>query len=378
MRRIEDREVPARIRSLANNPLALPLAVWAGWRLAHLLAVLAWGGDPVGDTFRFDGAWMRSILEQGYVRSDPTYSVQQNLPFLPGMIWLTKPLALLIGNRWGAFVMANVAGLVAFGAVHAAIAAIAGPRAAGRAVVALALWPGSLVLWAYMSEAPLVAATALAVLADVHRRPGRAGLAAFVAGTCRVVGFTVGPALAVARVVRLRRVDAVACGYALTGVAGFGAVALAQHLAVGDGLAFARAQNAWDRSIAPPGSGVLRGVREIVVDLPALHLETAMNITAAVLAFAALLVATDRFGLGGRTGTALVAGWVGLIVALSSELVASQIRYVLAAWAGLLVLAPTGAPRTRRQTLLEGALVVVAVGVSLVLSRRWVNDAFVA
>jgi hypothetical protein len=338
------------------------------------VAVLAWGGDPVGMTFRFDGAWMRSVADQGYILSDRSYTIQQNVAFLPGVPGMTRSVATVMGTEAAGVLVANLTGLAAFCALFAAVRAVSDEGVARRAVVALALWPGSLALWALLSEGAFITASALAVLADARRRPVLASVATWAAGTFRVVGFAVGPALAVGRVVRTRRVDRVALGYATSGVASFGTVWLVQQVAVGDGLAFSRAQQAWDRSITFPGIGVVRSISLVVGDLPNLRLELGMNLFSIAVVGVALVVATIRLGITGKAGPALVVGWTAFLVPLCSEVLASQIRYVMGAWAALLVIGCVSL-RSRAIVVLAAVIGVVA---SLVLSQRWVDGAFVA
>ncbi|HXH58272.1 hypothetical protein [Iamia sp.] len=351
-----------------------PVAIWAVWRLAHLLAVVAWGGDPVQDTFRFDGAWMRSVLDDGYVLSDPSFTIQQNVAFLPGVVALARPFAAVMDTDLAGLVVANLTGLTSFWALFVAVRAVSDERVARRAVVTLALWPGSLALWAFMSEGAFITASALAVLADARRRPLLAAIAAWAAGTTRVVGFTVGPALAVARVFRTRRIDRVAVGYVASGAASVATVVLVQHLAVGDGLAFQRAQQAWGRSISVPGAGVVVAGQQVVERLPHLSLELTMNLASVGVVGAALIVASIRLGFRGPAGAALVVAWAAFLIPLSSDLVASQVRYVMGAWAAVLVFSCV----RLRSRLLPLVGVVVGVAASLVLSHRWVMGSFVA
>lgn len=351
-----------------------PVAVWVVWRLVHLLAVVAWGGDPVQDTFRFDGAWMRSVLDDGYVLSDPSFTVQQNVAFLPGVVGLARPLTAVVDTELAGLLVANLTGLTSFWALFVAVRAVSDERVARRAVVTLALWPGSLALWAFMSEGAFITASALAVLADARRRPVLAAIAAWAAGTTRVVGFTVGPALAVARVLRTRRVDRVAVGYAASGVASVATVVVVQHLAVGDGLAFQHAQEAWNRSISVPGTGVVVAGQQVIERLPHVSLELSMNLACTGLVGVALIVASVRLGFRGPGGAALVVAWAAFLIPLSSDLVASQVRYVMGAWAAALVFTWV---RVRSRLLLLAAVAVGVAG-SLVLSHRWVMGSFVA
>lgn len=365
---------PVTTLGLRRIGTLFPVAVWAVWRLGHIAALVAFGGDPVDDSFRFDGAWMRSVLDGGYVLSDESYTVQQNVAFFPGLPYLTRPFAEVLGVDVGALVVANLAALATFCAVFAAVRAVSEEAVARRAVIALALWPGSIALWAFMSEGVFLAASGAAVWADSRRRPGLATFLAWCAGTFRAVGFMVGPALAVARVVRTRRVDGVAWAYAISGAASLATVSLLQHLAVGDGLAFSRSQEAWNRSVTFPGRGLVRAAREVVDELPHLRLELTMNLVSVAVVAAALVLATRHFGFRGAQGGALAVGWFAFVIPLCSDLVASQVRYMMGAWAATLVLA-LGVVRLRALWLI--AATVGFVG-TLFLLQRWANGDFVA
>jgi len=177
-----------------------PVVVWAVWRLAQVTALVAVGGHPVGDTFRFDAAWYRSILAQGYHYDAPS-TVQQNPAFPPGLPWLTEPFSWVLGDKWAAFVVANLVGLGAFVAVWWALRTWAGDRCARYGTIALALWPTSFYLWAFYSESLFVAATAVGLGAERKGRRWLVAVCAVVAGVTRVVGLLFGPVLAAVGVV---------------------------------------------------------------------------------------------------------------------------------------------------------------------------------
>ena len=64
---------------------AFPLAVWVLWRVAQAVLIVAFGGNVVDATFRYDGTWFRSVLEDGYVVTDRSFATQQNPAFMPGV-----------------------------------------------------------------------------------------------------------------------------------------------------------------------------------------------------------------------------------------------------------------------------------------------------
>lgn len=350
------------------------IGTWAIWRLAHLALVAGSGGDPVRATFFLDGAWMRSIVDHGYRVGDGTYATQTNAAFLPSTPALGRLLGTVVQADVAGVIVANLTGLAAFCAVFTAVREVVGPTHARRSVVALALWPGSLVLWAFMSEGAFIALTALAVSADNRGRHVQSALAAWAAGTFRVVGFTVGPALALARVLRTRRIDRVVWAHLLAGVASIVTVAAVQQWAVGDMMAFSRAQRAWDRDVGVPGGAAWRAADLVVTDLPHLHLELGMNLASLGLTFGALVVATARYGLRGREGRVLIVAWTAFLVPAASSTISSQVRYVMGAWGALLVLGAV----PRRSRWVSVVLAVAGAAVSAVLVVRWSDGSFVA
>ncbi|MGH9262820.1 MAG: hypothetical protein ACRD08_23455, partial [Acidimicrobiales bacterium] len=222
-----------------------PICLWLAWRAAHLVLVVAFGGDVVDTAFHFDGGWFRTILDHGYVVADPTYETQQTPAFMPGVAWLAWPFAQIIGAEAAALLVANATGVGAFCAVFGAVRSWSGERPARVATVALALWPTSFVLWAYYSEGLFIIATALGLWADRRNRPGAAVVGCFLAPLTRTVGGAFGPVLAVARWWRLGRVDLVGVSYIVAGVSATATVSAVQEVQTGDALAWVHAQESW-------------------------------------------------------------------------------------------------------------------------------------
>ena len=139
---------------------------------------------------------------------------------------------------------------------------------ARRATVALALFPTSYFLWMDYSVALFVTATAAAVWAGRREWHTLAAVFLAVASTTRLVGVTVGPALALARIVRLRRVDSVSVRYVLGSLAGLVAVMARHGRRAGDPLGWLEAGRAWDRQFDGPWTALYRAAGLIVDRLP--------------------------------------------------------------------------------------------------------------
>ena len=234
----------------------------------RLIALVAVGGHPVGDTFRFDAAWYRSILAQGYHYDAPN-TVQQNPAFPPGLPWLTEPFSWLLGDKWAAFLVANLTGLGAFVAVWWALRTWAGDRCARYGTIALALWPTSLYLWAFYSEGLFVAATAVGLGAERKGRRWLVVVCAVVAGVTRVVGLLFGPVLAVLHWWRVRRLDLTGFLYLAGGAVAAALVTGAQQVTTGHAFAAQELQrHAWHLSPAPPWVPIVDGVDKVLDKLP--------------------------------------------------------------------------------------------------------------
>lgn len=364
-------------RLLARPTLAVPVGVFLLWRVGHALVVAIFGGGVIETTYRFDGGYFLTILRQGYVLPPGGYQEFSNVAFFPGLAWVTSAVQLVVRNEQVATALvANGLALAAFVALWGAVRAWTDCDAvARRAVLALALFPTSYFLWMYYSEALLVSSVAAAAWASRRDRPAAtAGLLA-VAATARVVGVLAGPALAVARVVRLRRVDRTAVLYLASSGLGFAAVLFRQAAEIGDPFGWAKAQGAWGRELAPPWSPLATAVRDIIETLPAVAEGVGLDLVT-VFALGVLIVLLYRGARRGRwpLDPALLATAFWL-VPLCSRLISSQVRFALVCWPVLLVPAHAW-PRMHRA--LRFGLVVAAVGLTVVLLRRLALGVFTA
>lgn len=364
-----------RWRGVRHPPaLWYPLTVWAAWRATHLALLVAFGGDPVAATFHSDGSWFRSVLEDGYVVTDPTYATHQNPAFLPGLPWLTWPLAQIAGGQTAALLVANLLGCAAFMAVHIATRTWFGERTARIATAGLALWPVSFVLWAYYSESLFIVATALALWADHHGRRATATLGCYLAALTRTVGIALAPVVAVARWRRLGRLDAGTVAYLAAGPAAVTTVAGAQHAQTGDALAWMHAQQPWGRGLSAPWTPVLSAAHDIAAKLPDPALELALNLAAiglVALGAAVLLRWAHR-----EHAPVSVAAWTftAWLVPLGTTVVSSQVRFALGAWPALAAWSITG----RHGRPIRVAAIVTGVALTVVFLARWADDAWVA
>ncbi len=358
----------------AARALAFPVAVWGVWRVAHWLAIVAFGGDPVGSAFHSDGTWFLSVLRDGYVVTDPSYATEQNTAFMPGVALLAWPLARLVGARTAALAVANATGLAAFCAVHGATLSWSPRRTARIATLALALWPTSFFLWSYYSEGLFIAATGLALWAETRDRPLPAYVGCFLAPLARTVGIALGPVLAVARWRRLGRIDAVAVGYLASGLAAPAVVSAVQRRRTGDALAWVHAQQAWGRAVSPPWTPIVTAISDVVAKRPQIALELSLNLVAIAVAGVGAAVLVRRWW---RHGLPLVvAAWTvtAMVLPLCSVVVSSQVRFALGAWPALAAFGGDG--RGARALRITGA--ALGVTLSLALLRRWAQDARVA
>jgi hypothetical protein len=348
--------------------------VFAVWRVLHGIVVLVWDGSLRETTFSWDGGWYLSILRLGYDVPPGGYGDFSNAAFFPGLTWATQAVQLVVRDEATATLfVANALAPVAFVTVWAAVRAWVGEDMARRVTVGLALFPTSYFLWMYYTEALLVSATAGALWAARRDRQNVAAGLLAVASTARLVGVTVGPALALARVVRLRRVDSVSVRYVLGSLVGLGAVMARQAVEIGDPVGWMRAGQAWGREFAGPWSALYHAAGLVLADLPGIA-EGVLLDAVAVVVVGLLLVLLWR---GARRGDwplepAIVAS-VLWVIPICSQLIASQARYMLGCWPVLLVVGDAW-PRLPRAARV--ALVTVPPVVTVVLLGRLSDGLF--
>jgi hypothetical protein len=355
--------------------IRFPLLVFAVWRVLHGVVVVASGGSLREVDHTWDGRWYLYLLRHGYTISPAGYAKESDAAFFPGLSWVTHAVELVVPSETAATVLvSNGLALGAFVAVWGAARAWTDEPVARRVTVAVALFPTSLFLWTYYTEGLLVAATAAGVWAARRERHTLAAVLLAVASSARLVGVVVGPALAVARIVRTRRVDSVSVRYVLGSALGLAAVMAQQAAQIGDPFGWLRAGAAWHRELAGPWMPLLHGVHLVLFPKPVIPVTGVLLDLAAMAGVAVLVVLLWR---GARRGAwpleaAAVATPLWLIP-ICSTLSVSQARYMLACWPALLVVADSW-PRLPR--LLRLAAVVVPALASVVLLHRLALGSF--
>jgi hypothetical protein len=341
-----------------------PVVVFAVWRVGHG-AVLWWhGGSLVETAYTYDGAHYLRILHHGYWDARP---VMPSHAFFPGIAWLATPVRWVTGtDSVSVHLVVTLSAVAAFVAVWGATREWADERTARLAVVLLALFPSSLFLWAFYSEALFIALGAGAVWADRRGRRWIAALCLAGIATTRSVGILVPMVLVLARIIRHRRIDQWAVAYAVAGLAGLGAVLVAMQVQVGSAFAFIGVQDDWGRTVSWPWASVLQGIDNLTpergtVMVPALVARNFDLWTVAIVAIGLAIVVLSR-----RPRFPMEAWMLGvamIALPLASSVLASFHRFALADWviypayASLLVRLP---PWWRRGVLLvlAGACIV--------------------
>jgi len=255
----------AETLAVARAVVGSRLLVW----MAGLLALAAWGSssraadfDPAGtltpyagplDTLvapgaRWDSVWYLAVAHTGY-GGDPARPA-----FFP-----LYPLVLrALGSDIAAGILVSLACFaIASLLLHRLVALELGPEAAGPAVLALALFPGSLYLSMVYSEALFLALSVGSVYAARRGRWAWAGALGALGAATRSAGVLLVVPLALLWWAHSRRArDGAWLILVPVGVAAFcGGMALAGH----DALAPFHAQARWYRSFAWPFAGVWQG-----------------------------------------------------------------------------------------------------------------------
>ena len=195
-----------------------PVVVFAVWRVAQGAVTWWLGGRLVESAYTYDGAHYLRILHHGYMHPRPS---MPSHAFFPGLAWLATPVRWLTGSdAVTVHVTATATGVAAFIAVWGVTKAWTDERTARLAVVLLALFPSSLFLWAFYSEALFIALGAGAVWADRRGKRWVAALCFAGIATTRSVGIVIPAVIVLARIIRQRRIDRWAVAYALSGLAG--------------------------------------------------------------------------------------------------------------------------------------------------------------
>ena len=359
----------ARSRRLSLRRLLpglwFPVAVFVVWRVAELAVSLWLGGRFLETPYNYDGAHYLRILHHGYWDPRP---VMPSHAFFPGISWLATPVYWLTGSdAITVMVVANATALTAFTTVWGVTREWLDEHLARRAVVLMALFPSSLFLWAFYSEALFISLGAGAVWAD---RKGRHWIAAACfAGiaTTRSVGILVPAVVVLARIIRQRRIDRWAWTYALAALAGLGTVLLAMWRQVGEPLAFLGVQSDWGREVSWPWNSVIQGVQNLhprwgTVMVPALVARN-FDLWCVGIVFVGLVY----LGLSRRPRFPMEAWMLGvtmIALPLASSVLASFNRFALANW----VLYPAYASLLQRLPRWARWLALAVIAVAAVLT----------
>jgi len=342
-----------------------PVVVFAVWRFAQNAVTWWLGGRPVETAYTYDGAHYLRILHQGYWHPRP---VMPSHAFFPGLAWVATPVRWLTGSdAITVHTTATVTALAAFIAVWGATREWTDESTARRAVLLLALFPSSLFLWAFYSEALFIALGAGAVWADRRGRRGIAALCFLGIATTRSVGILIPAVIVLARIIRQRRVDKWAVTYTASGLVGLGAVLVTMKIEVGNAFAFVGVQEDWGRSVSWPWSSVLQGIDNLTpqrgtVMVPAL---VARNFD--LWSVAIVLIGLGYLVLSRRPRFPMEAWMLGvamIALPLCSSVLASFNRFALADW----VLFPAYASLLGRLPKWWRLAAMVALGVACLLT----------
>jgi hypothetical protein len=207
---------------------------------------------------RWDSSWFLRIADQGYGVAEGVAAA-----FYPLYPLTLAGLGRVFGGHYvvAGILISLAACLASFLLLYRLAETRLGADGARRAVLYLAVFPMTLFLQAVYSESLYLALALGAFLLAERRRWLGAGVVTGLALLTRIAGVALLPALALLawRSPDRRRAFA---GLAVAPVM-FGLYPLYLQLAEGDGLAFARAQDFWNRHLSPAGplGGIWDGLR---------------------------------------------------------------------------------------------------------------------
>ena len=368
----------ARWRRL--DGVRFPLVVYALWRMAQAAVVWWYGGRLTELAYTYDGAHYLRILHYGYEHPRP---VMPSHAFFPGVPWAATPLRWLTGSDVVAVhVTATVTAAAAFVAVWGVTRAWVDERTARRAVVLLALFPSSLFLWAFYSEAAFIALGAGGVWADRRDRPVIAAACFAGLATTRSVGVVVPVVVVVVHVVRERRLDRRALAYLAAGAVGLGAVLLTMWAEVGDAFAFLGVQADWGRTVSWPWASVAQGVDNLTPDARTVMVPALVARNLDLWAVALVVLAIGYLVVSRRPrfpAESWLLGLAMIALPLSSSVLASFNRFALAdwviypAWASMLGRLPTWWRRAATAGLALAAVVTAYHLLGRVVAGRFIG-----
>lgn len=358
-----------------RNPLDVisgwrfPLVLFVVWRVTHAALNESFGGDWLDDAFQWDGGAYRRIFNDGY--ENPS-EVKPITAFFPLVAWMAKAPALVFSDRTAMLLTANFFALTAFLAVFGAAWTWQNERVARWTLVVLALFPTSVFLWAFYTEASFVTLSAVALAAVHRRRHVAAAVAAGLLAATRAPGIALAGILVIWRTMRTRKVDVRAAVYALGGAAGLGAVIAAQAIQADEPFGFIGAQEDWNRRLAGPWVAMRDGLG-IFRTIP---LEVAGARVSDLFALAMVGTALTLMAVWKRDIVPPEAVAFGAVIAglpLFTSILSSYSRFALTVWPAFVGVgwALDRAPRWARF-----ALLVPMAGLSVWLTRMWAHGTF--
>ncbi|MEM8595958.1 MAG: hypothetical protein AAGF76_05775 [Pseudomonadota bacterium] len=232
-------------------------------RISLWLVSLAFDGSVVENLCKFDCGWYVGIAERGY-QASPSSTGQGNWAFFPALPLLMAGLTALTGvdTVVAGIIVANLATMAAalIGMVYIReTRGAAGESAALVFAVLILIGPFSFYFATVYTEALLAASMIAALLAWRRGHSLAGGMAAGFASLTRLTGVVLAIVYAgrlwrryglTLPVVLWQRPELALAG--LLAPIGFAVFALALYDAVGDAMAFARVQTAFNRSLDNP------------------------------------------------------------------------------------------------------------------------------
>ena len=233
------------------------------WEPKLVLTAPGFGDSLAGLVRLYDASWYATIAEHGYDAGPFDASAQHNWAFFPLQPLLWRAASTVTGEfALTGIALANLCFLIALVVVHRLTLALDfAPRAADRAVLALALFPVSYFFALPWTESLFLLLSASCFLAAMRERWWFAGVLAALASVTRLNGLFLLAALAILLWQARERVPRVAwLSLALAPLA-FLAFAAHLHAVTGDALAFVHIQGAFARPAHPTREAIEGAIR---------------------------------------------------------------------------------------------------------------------
>ena len=223
---------------------------------------------------RWDAHWYTGLAAYGYTKEN---SVQ--FPLMPFLVRLVAEVTWLPIPTVGVL-LANVFGLASILLVARLASEMFTPKQASRAVWIYALFPTSLYLNCFYTEALFICCSVACMLAAKNKTYLWAGVWALLAALTRNLGIGLGVFLVLQgwplvasslQPIHQRAKVLVGCTLPVLGLGGF---MLYHYHFLGDGLAFIHNQAGWNRHYCLPWDGLVNAIGLIIKQKGALHLGT--------------------------------------------------------------------------------------------------------